>query len=860
MLQRKRLNQTIACAQRSQRPTAGALGGVNATVTRMLPFTTSLTRHATAMLLCCGLMVLVAGRAMAQSPGPRAAHATMTVNVAQPLHPISPILYGLMTEEINNSYDGGLYAELIQNRAFKDNASHPVHWSLVTSGNAAATMKLDELNTPNHTGLTSSLKIDVASVGTGGSAGAANDGYWGIPATPDTTYKATIYARAAAGFSGPLTLSIESKDGSSVLASAQISGITTDWKKFTATLHTAADIKPASNNLFVVSAHSPGTIWLGYVSLFPPTYKNQANGFRIDIMKKLKAMRPSFLRFPGGNYLEGSSIADRFNWKKTIGPVTQRPGHWSCWGYPSSDGMGLLEFLMWCQDLHMQPVLAVYDGFSLNHEHVSTKAAMQPFIKSALEEIQYVTGSVNTRWGAVRAKDGHPKPFKLNYVEIGNEDFFDNSGSYAMRFSTMARAIRAKYPNIKLIATVHAADFDGVKPDLVDDHFYRSATAMWDDTHHYDQLPPGFPKIFVGEWATTEGHPTPTLNAALGDAAWLTGLERDSNNVIMCSYAPLLVNVNRAEWGTNLIGYNALHCFGSPSYYMQVMFSQNKGSVVLPLTTQYSSHLSQSMGGAIGVGTWNTAAEFKDIKVTRGAKVLYQSNFAADGKSGWHFRSGNWQVKNGALEQTDIATNKTAFIGGNNWKNYTLSLKARKISGDEGFLISFCSHNENTPSWWNIGGWGNTREGLEMPGAPGDFHPSHIQTGKWYNIRIKVGDGRVRCYLDGRLIHDVKIQGERPLRATASRDNRTGDVILKVVNISNRPVSTAISLNGAGSVASTGKCIVLTGPRNAQNSIADPHNVVPVEHIMHNVAADFTHVFPPRSVNVLRFHATAAGQ
>ena len=801
-------------------------------------------------IIFCGL--IWTGRIYAQSAR-RVARASMQINAAHPLHPISPILFGLMTEEISHSYDGGLYAELIQNRAFKDNATSPWHWTLVTGGNAAATMSLDHHHTVNHTGLTSSLKLHVTAIGQGGRAGVANDGFWGIPAKPNTTYTATIYARASAGFHGPLTLSIESRDGSTVLVSAQIKGLTVGWKKFSTTLHTPGNIQPTLNNVFVVSAHSTGTVWLGYVSLFPPTYKNQPNGFRIDLMKKLKALHPSFLRFPGGNYLEGSSIADRFNWKKTIGPVTQRPGHWSCWGYPSSDGMGLLEFLMWCQDLHMQPVLAVYAGFSLDGEHISTRRALQPYIKSALEEIQYVTGSVHTKWGAVRAKDGHPKPFKLHYVEIGNEDFFDHSGSYAMRFSSFYRAIKAKYPNLKLIATVHAASFDGVKPDLVDDHFYRSAPAMWNDTHHYDHLRPGFPKIFVGEWATVEGRPPCDMNAALGDAAWLTGLEQDSNNVLMCSYAPLFVNVNAPNWGTNLIGYNALHSYGSPSYYAQVMFSQNKGSVVLPMKVNNSSLPLQSMGGAIGVGTWNTSAEFKDIKVTRHGKILYQSNFAADGKKGWRFASGDWHIKHGALEQTDQAVNERAFIGNNNWKNYTLTLKARKISGAEGFLISFCSHNQNVKSWWNIGGWGNTREGLEMPDVAGNFHPSHIQTGRWYDIKIRVNPGRIRCYLDGRLIHDIRLQ-QKPLRATASRDNRTGDIILKVVNISNWPVSTAISIRGAGKLASTGESIVLTGPRNAQNSIQHPHNVVPVTHTIHDAGSHFTQVFPPRSVNVLRLH------
>ena len=210
-----------------------------------------------------------------------------------------------------------------------------------------------------------------------------------------------------------------------------MSSLTAAWKQYTVTLQTGPDI-PAGPTLgrFVVTADRPGTVWLNLVSLFPPTYKNRPNGFRPDLMQKLADMKPAFLRLPGGNYVEGNTIAERFDWKKTIGPLTQRPGHPSPWGYRSTDGMGLLEFLEWCEDLKMEPLLAVYAGYSLRGEHIDPGPALQPYVQDALDEIEYVTGEPNTKWGAERAKDGHPKPFPLTYVEIGNEDGFDKSGSY----------------------------------------------------------------------------------------------------------------------------------------------------------------------------------------------------------------------------------------------------------------------------------------------------------------------------------------------------------------------------------------------------------------------------------------------
>jgi alpha-N-arabinofuranosidase len=242
--------------------------------------------------------------------------------------------------------------------------------------------------------------------------------------------------------------------------------------------------------------------------------------------------------------------------------------------------MGLLEFLGWCEDLKMQPVLAVYAGYSLMGEHVNPGADLEPYVQDALDELEYVTGGTGTKWGAERAKDGHPEAFKLTYVEIGNEDWFDKSGSYDERYAQFYKAIKAKYPDLQLIATTPVK---GIRPDVVDDHYYLRATQFFHDTTHYDKTDRGGPKIFVGEWATREGFPTPDFGAALGDAAWMTGMERNSDIIVMASYAPLLVNVNPGgmQWETDLIGYDAMKSYGSPSYYAQVLFSSYVGDHTL---------------------------------------------------------------------------------------------------------------------------------------------------------------------------------------------------------------------------------------------------------------------------------------
>ena len=532
-----------------------------------------------------------------------------------------PTFYGLMTEEINYSYEGGLYGELVRNRAFKadaiqepikpenyDPAKHypvkiavtnaPKFWNTV--GNAKISL---DTNTPLNSALNVSLKLDVSGASKNLPAGVANGGYWGIPLLPNTAYHASFYAKAK-NFNGPLTVSLQGADGKTVLAQAKITGVGGDWKKFETTL-TTGDIAPSKTNWLVISTAKPGTffhhhgtIWLQQVSLFPPTYKNRANGNRSDLSQLLADAHPKFLRFPGGNYVEGDYFNERFNWKETIGPIEQRPGHRSCWGYWSTDGFGLPEFLGWCQDLNMEPVLAVFAGYTLKHDHVLAGPKLEPYVQEALEEIEYVTGDASTKWGAQRVKDGYPNPFKLRYVEIGNEDWFDTSGSYDGRFAQFYDAIKAKYPQLKLISTggyerPEAQRVHSRTPDLVDEHYYRSEEETESQSFVYDKRDRSNPtKIFVGEWATRVGSPTPNMAGALGDAAWMCCMERNADIVHMHCYAPLFVNVSdfgagrSMQWKSDLIGYDALNSYGSPSYYAQKMFSEHQGDEVLATTAQ----------------------------------------------------------------------------------------------------------------------------------------------------------------------------------------------------------------------------------------------------------------------------------
>ncbi len=917
----------------------------------------------------------------AVAAGVQADPGRLTVQVDQPGVRISPTFFGLMTEEINHSYDGGLYAELIQNRSFRDDPKAAAHWALVQEGGGAGAISLDTssdlgaaLTSGGFTGgvvdysllgdqtydardlkaaaaqgyslgqvavisriarlsgvpfrsvlsrvlsgqtfaslaadshlslgdvldasgeqarierylsaydslgqspdrssgvpdsaapnaaLTRCLRLDIASAGLGRRVGVANDGYWGIPVRPNTTYRASFYAKANPAFMGPLTAGIEGSDGATAAATARTSVLTADWKRYTVTLRTGS-VAPSTAGRFVLSAEHSGTVWLSQVSLMPPTFHDRPNGSRVDLMQKMADMQPSFLRMPGGNYLEGNTIAERFEWKDTIGPIEQRPGHQGPWGYRSTDGMGLLEMLEWCEDLKMQPVLAVFAGFALNHERAAPGPALTPFVQDALDEIEYVAGDASTTWGARRIKDGHPAPFPLTYVEIGNEDFFDNSGSYSGRYAQFYDAIKAKYPRLQLIAT---ASVKNHKMDVLDDHFYRSAAAMARDAGHYDKADRSGPKIFVGEWASTEGSPTPTMQAALGDAAWMTGMERNSDIVVLESYAPLLVNVNPGarQWGTNLIGYDALSSFGSPSYFVQKMFGTNRGDVVLPvaLVPQGVAPVAAPMpSGKIGVATWATQAEFKDVQVTQGDKTLYATDFA-QGATDWTLGQGQWAARNGVLRQTGDQTNDRATAGDTHWADYTYHVQARKLSGREGFLIAFHYRDDANLIWWNIGGWGNTRTGIEQlhNGSNTQLGPNvplTVETGRWYDIKIEVQGRAIRCFLDGKLVEeatDTPPAPPAPLYAVASRALSTGDIILKVVNTSPAIQQIQIDLQGARNVAETAVAQTLTGDPADVNSLDAPEKVAPQTATLTGIGPTFIHEFPAHSVTVLRVRA-----
>ncbi|MBQ7150299.1 MAG: alpha-N-arabinofuranosidase [Prevotella sp.] len=527
------------------------------------------------------------------------AQGQMTLRLDEAKTSVSPILYGMMTEEINFAYEGGLYAQLLRNVSFRDaqNGKRPnpwtpwkpegtKFWSLTDS--TTSKVRVEEKGGYNRAN-------PIAFIWTAQKGdGLLNEGYWGIPVRAGEQYQGAVIAKTNIAGGSEFEIALVSNDGKTVYASTVVKGLNDNWQRLEFSFNAPKNLEKATKDVkFRITALKSGEYQLSKVVLFPETFKGRKNGLRKDLMQMMCDMNPKFLRFPGGNYLEGNDFQNRFDWKRTVGNPDERPGHMSPWGYRSTDGLGLLEFLQWAEDCGAEPILGVFAGYVLSTDYLSADFC-DNFVQDALDEIEYVIGGADTKWGAQRIKDGHPEPFPLHYVEIGNEDFFDLSGSYPGRYKKFYEAIKAKYPHLQIISTQEAkmikeqaeeTGVENIKLDVIDEHYYRSTEDMYRAFNQYDSYDRKGPKIFCGEWASREGTPTTNMNAALGDAAWMSAMERNSDIVIAHCYAPLFVNVNKGgmQWESDLIGVDALSAYGSPSYYAQCMYANHVGNKIVPV-------------------------------------------------------------------------------------------------------------------------------------------------------------------------------------------------------------------------------------------------------------------------------------
>ncbi|KAI0826446.1 glycoside hydrolase family 51 protein [Irpex lacteus] len=541
--------------------------------------------------------------------------AATTISVSSTAsHPVPTTLFGQMYEDINvrtralllepraaDSNPAQWRRRTIRRMAFQQvtpNTSGALNaWSAVNG--AQLTVIADPKPVSN--ALPNSLQVTFPT-GKSGAVGFSNSGFWGIKVDSSWTYNASLFFKfpTKSSFSGTLTLALKTTAGETLAqASTTIKGSQTTWKQI------ALALKPTksasnTNNVFTVTldgaAASGQTVNFALLSLFPPTFKNRPNGIRIDIAEALVDMAPAFFRFPGGNNL-GQTTASRWQWNATVGPLLNRPGRVGDWGYANTDGLGLLEYLQFIEDAGMQPIMAVWAGYSLGGTSLA-ETDLKPYIQQAIDQINFVIGDPSkSAPAALRASLGRPQPFTLKYVEIGNEDFFAAT-SYTYRYRDFFGNLSAAFPSLTFIATSDVGSpVLTPKPEAYDVHVYQTPSWFAENSFYYDSFARDGTKYFEGEYAAISTNPNdlygsvsdgrlafPTVGSAAGEAAFMTGLERNSDIVFAASYAPLLQHVNSTQWTPDLVSFDAGQVIKSTSFHVQKLFSLNKGDEYLPST------------------------------------------------------------------------------------------------------------------------------------------------------------------------------------------------------------------------------------------------------------------------------------
>jgi alpha-L-arabinofuranosidase len=732
-------------------------------------------------------------------------------------------------------------------------------WSLVKKGDAQGAMHLETTG-----GVTEQscycLRLEVED-SSNGRVGVANEGFFGIGVRQGEQYALSLYAKGGNGFTGPLSIRVEDASGNPCSDEARIDDIGSDWKQFRTTLKAS---ETEGKGRLVITAGAKGTVWLDFVSLFPArTWKGRTNGLRRDIAQMVADLKPGFVRFPGGCVVEGGTVETAYNWKLTVGPLEQRQERWGPWMYRRTQGMGLYEYLQFCEDLGAEPLWVGFVGQTCifrQRENVPMEE-MGPVRDGFLDIMEYANGPTDSKWGKMRAEAGHPAPFGLKYIEIGNE----NEGpEYGERYRLVYDAMKAKYPDAIYLADLSWTSRESLGDavyDIEDRHYYNSPRWFTSRVNGYDDRQRSLPPLYLGEVAVTSRDGGPqrgNLLAALSEGVFLMGCERNADTVRMVSYAPLLAHIEgRTEltdapppWHA-MIYHDGTHVFGTVSYHLWKLFGVNRPSYTVQTDVEFADTGPKAIVGAVGVGTWGTSAEFRDVRVERDGKVFYTSDFS-QGTEGWQAERGRWSIVDGAYRQ-NRRTNGLSLVGDETWSDYTLTLKARKLSGGEGFLVVFGRNGENQ-YWWNLGGWGNTRHAIEYNQTPvGRPARGRIETDRWYDVEVELAGERIRCYLDGELVHDATAPKTEQFYAVAGRDEASGDIVLKAINTGSEPVATTLDLRGVERIAPDATVTLLTSTDlSDNNSLDEPVKVVPVESHISTAAAKFNHEFPAYSLTVLR--------
>ncbi len=789
---------------------------------------------------------------------------TINIDASDRSKDVSDIMWGLFFEDINSAADGGLYAELVQNRSFEMD-DHLYSWE--TEGDVKVSTE-NPMNENNPTYVTMSANSSIA-----------NDGFAGMVLKAGEKYNFSMYVNGEsdflifAGHGVATNIKSENKEG---------------WQKITATINAQ---QTSDDTLLIIRNTGENPVDIDMVSLIPQdTYKG--HGLRKDLIEALEAMHPKFLRFPGGCAVEGHTMNEAWNWKDTIGDVSERKEMINIWNpsatepYMMTYGLGFYEYFQMCEDLGMEPVpilncgmaCQVRSGSATDEEHLVPMDELQPYIDDALDLIAFANGTdENNEWTKKRIEMGHREPFNMKYIGIGNEQYGE---IYFERYAEFAKQIHEKYPEINLVTTSGTASSGSSNDlawnwandntelaDLMDEHYYETADWFRQHAYRYDNYRRDTnTKVFLGEYAS-KGN---TWYNALSEAAFMTGLERNADVVRMASYAPMFAKYGNVQWSAaNMIWFNNDDYVLTPNYYVQSLFSNNQGDYSLPTEVKLNSiENNDAFRGGVAVGSWGTHNEFKDFTLQSNSG----GNVDISPKNGnWATERGEWSVNDeGALVQLSDETGSIAWYDIPAANNYTLSLKAKKTTGGEGFQIGVAAEDAKNYYRVNIGGWGNTTAKIQhivngVSAAVGNVAEQsyvgnvHINDNEWYDVKVEVSDYEIKAYLNGEFICSyTKPQNYGPVYASSVYDEETGDVIVKVVNTLDSNVNVGINVNGVDSVSNVVKTTVMSGDTSLENSLENKNAIVPVDGEITNAGNSFTYAAPADSLSIIRLSTDGA--
>lgn len=869
----------------------------------------------------------------------------LNVDASQSVHEISDMLYGIFIEDINFAADGGLYAEMVQNRSFeftKLAAGDERHaWSdvgdiaaEVITGDGQADMESDYLplneNNPNYITLSNA---------SGERAGIANKGFLdGMAIKEGESYDVSAYLKSD-DYKGKVYFAL-SVNGD-IVCESEVSGLTENWKKYEVTL--TPDVT-ASSNVKLEVLIDDGSVDADFISCFPEdTFKGRKNGLRKDLAQKLEELEPAFVRFPGGCVVEGNTLELAYDWKDSIGvgrdgepllfegtygDVAARKQGQNIWTdernnndqNPSymSYGLGFYEYFLLAEDIGAVGVPVLNCGMHCMAQGHGANPALgsdefYSYVQDALDLVEFCRGDTSTKWGAVRAAMGHEETFALKYIGIGNEnwgdDFFAHYQEFVDAFAKARKDAPEMYGDIELIFTSGTDDGDSGRDmymyaynyakdeldsgryadvtefaGLIDHHYYNAPQWFLEHTDYYDEdnysrdtdsmtstLYGGGIPVFLGEYAAQSN----TMSAALAEAAYMTGLERNGDIVKLAAYAPLFGNLTATHWAPDLIWFSNDTVTCSVNYYVQKIFAKNAGTQLLSSTLEGAEVTDmQRFGGKIGLATWNTAAKYDNVKVVDNdsGEVLAEDDFSSDTLDDWEQATdGDWKISGGELVQSSTytdtgrfsSTGSALYYGDENWTNYTFTVEATKTDGLEGFMIPFCAGGKDNNYFWNIGGWNNSvtcfqrvKDGVKSDQVSGTVNGFTVKTGQTYKLKIVVTDKNVKCYIDDKLNidYDLPETNEAEAYQVVSTDE-TNDIIIKLVNEKTQEKTFAIDLENAGTL--TGDADVDTvwaKDLTADNILGRPEAAALTSSQVSGISEKFNYTVPPCSVTVLRVH------